>query len=743
MGRQLYETQPTFRGILERCDEILRSYQDTPLLDVLYSSITDHQSFINSQTAIFALEYALAKLWEHWGIEPVIVLGDDIGEYAAACIAGAFSLEDGLKLAAGRGHLMQTLKTSASKAHRIEDFKRITEEVAYHFPHKEFISGITGKKAAKEIETPDYWHRNIHQPQHRTTAAETLLEQGCDIVLEIGTGPISSGLARQFTEHMPENRRLASVRLIPGLRQERSDWQQLLQTLAELYLSGVAVNWEGVDFDYPRHRITLPTYPFQRQRYWISPDILLTRDDPKPSRSSHPLLGRRFYSALHKDEIQFDSRVTQNSPDFLRHYQVFQKRVFPVSAFWEMVLAAGWVILKTDALVIEDFILREFLIFNENEEKTLQFILNSEKTERGERSPYSFQLFSLTHHNADDDYSWTLHVSGKMLSGNRNLPLEKIDLKAVQSRCMEEVSIESWYQTFRQQGIAYGTDFHAITRLWKNQEEALGLLRLPETLESKRTDYQLHPVLLEAAIQVLGTTCPALDAQHAYVPDSVEQIRFYRLPETSMGVYIATPPKHEPHQDALTFECVHLLHPDGRIIGSIEGLVLKKVRQETLQHSGSSQTIRQQLENAEESERQPILLAYMKNHVAAALGLQESQIETQHPLITMGFDSIMAIEMSNRIQTELAVEVPLEKFIEGLDLEELALYITEHFQDSLAVATENSAVQTPPEPEEPNIEQRLDPDIISSAQAEQLLLANLDSLDDEKVEQLLQTLLSN
>lgn len=742
MGRQLYETQPTFRGILERCDEILRSYQDTPLLEVLYSSITDHQSFINSQTAIFALEYALAKLWELWGIKPVIVQGDDIGEYAAACIAGAFSLEDGLKLAAGRGHLMQTLKTSASKGHGIEDFKRITEEVSYHFPHKEFISGISGKKAAKEIATPYYWHRHIHQPRHRTTAAEMLLEQECDIVLEIGTGPISSGLPHQFTEHVSENRRLASVRLVPGLRQERSDWQQLLQNLAELYLSGVVVNWEGVDFDYPRHRIALPTYPFQRQRYWISPHSLLIRDDQKPSQSSHPLLGRRFYSALHKNEIQFDSRVNQRSPEFLRHYQVFQKRVFPVSAFLEMVLAAGRAILKTDALVIEDFILRENLIINGDEEKNLQFILNSEKTERGEKRPYSFQIFSATNHEADDNYSWTLHVSGTMLPGNRNLPLEKIDLKAVQSRCKEERSIESWYQTFRQQGIAYGTDFQGISKLWKNQEETLGLLRLPEPLESEITDYQLHPVLLQAAIQVLGTTCQALDAQHDYMTDSVEQIRFYRLPKTTMGVYISTPPKHEPHQDALTFECVHLLHPDGRIIGSIEGLVLKKVRQETLQHSGPSQTIRQQLENAKESERQGILLAYMKNHAAATLGLQETEIETQQPLITMGFDSIMAIEMSNRIQTELAVEVPLEKFIEGLDLEELALYITEHFQDSLAVATENSAVETPPEPQEPNIEQRLDPDIISSAQAEQLLLANLDSLDDEKVEQLLQTLLS-
>jgi len=112
MGRQLYETQPSFRQILDRCDEILRDYLEQPLLKVLYSS-PDNQSKLDetayTQPALFALEYALAELWQSWGIKPTYVMGHSVGEYVAACIAGVFSLEDGLKLIAERGRLMQAL----------------------------------------------------------------------------------------------------------------------------------------------------------------------------------------------------------------------------------------------------------------------------------------------------------------------------------------------------------------------------------------------------------------------------------------------------------------------------------------------------------------------------------------------------------------------------------------------------------------------------------------------------------
>ena len=113
MGRQLYETQPTFRQALERCDQILRPYLEKPLLSVLYPTAADSSSLLDdtayTQPALFALEYALFQLWQSWGITPNLVMGHSVGEYVAACVAGVFSLEDGLKLIATRGRLMQAL----------------------------------------------------------------------------------------------------------------------------------------------------------------------------------------------------------------------------------------------------------------------------------------------------------------------------------------------------------------------------------------------------------------------------------------------------------------------------------------------------------------------------------------------------------------------------------------------------------------------------------------------------------
>src|SRR5262249_28780120 len=112
MGQRLYETQPTFRRILHHCDEILSPYLGDSLLRILYPGAGE-TSLINetcyTQPALFALEYALAELWKSWGIEPQVVLGHSVGEYAAACVAGVFSLEDGLKLIAARSRLMQAL----------------------------------------------------------------------------------------------------------------------------------------------------------------------------------------------------------------------------------------------------------------------------------------------------------------------------------------------------------------------------------------------------------------------------------------------------------------------------------------------------------------------------------------------------------------------------------------------------------------------------------------------------------
>lgn len=262
MGRQLYETQPTFRSCLDRCNEILRPYLEQPLLEVLYPK-ADENDLLNetvyTQLALFAFEYALAYLWQSWGISPNAVMGYGVGEYVAACVAGVFSLEDGLKLIAERGRLIQTLTQEGRMESILAVFKNIAKEVTYSPPRLNIISNVTGKTVAEEITTPEYWCLHMQQPLQFAPGLQTLAHKGYEIFIEMGSKPSLLEMDRQVIQ-------------LSSLCPKQEDWQQILQSLGELYVRGVPIDWYSFDLGYSRRRLQLPTYPFQRRRYWVETD---------------------------------------------------------------------------------------------------------------------------------------------------------------------------------------------------------------------------------------------------------------------------------------------------------------------------------------------------------------------------------------------------------------------------------------------------------------------------------------
>ena len=337
MGRQLYETQPTFKQILDHCNKILRPYLKQPLLSVLYPesdicSSIDETTY--TQPALFAIEYALFQLWKSWGVEPAVVMGHSVGEYVAACVAGVFSLEDGLKLIAERGRLMQELPKNGSMAAvfaneeqvaaaiqsyktevaiaainglqnvvvsgcsqavekviatlqadgiktkklkvshafhsplmepMIEQFRQIATTVTYSTPNLKLISNVTGEMATATIATPEYWCEHIRRAVHFAKGFETINQLGYSLCVEIGPKPILLGMGRYC---LPKEKVSDFVGL-PSLYPGRDDWQQLLESLGALYVRRIPINWSSFDQDYARNFLPqLPTYPFQRQRYW-------------------------------------------------------------------------------------------------------------------------------------------------------------------------------------------------------------------------------------------------------------------------------------------------------------------------------------------------------------------------------------------------------------------------------------------------------------------------------------------
>jgi amino acid adenylation domain-containing protein len=293
------------------------------------SSLLDQTAY--TQPALFAFEYALYQLWKSWGIEPNVVMGHSVGEYVAATVAGVFSLEDGLKLIVHRGQLMQQLPTGgemvslmASEAqvrqiiaplhervtiaaingpesvvisganedissiyHRLETlgikakrlqvshafhsplmtpmlakFAAVARQVTYKQPRILLVSNVTGQKVDEQIATAEYWVNHVIQPVRFADSMQTLRTLGYQVFLEIGPKPTLLGMGRQC---LPDSEGL----WLPSLRSGIPEWQQMLSSLGELYVQGAKIDWLGFERDYPRQKVALPTYPFQRQRYWI------------------------------------------------------------------------------------------------------------------------------------------------------------------------------------------------------------------------------------------------------------------------------------------------------------------------------------------------------------------------------------------------------------------------------------------------------------------------------------------
>ena len=260
MGRQLYETQPTFRQALDRCDAILRPYLEQPLLSVLYPA--DGSDFPIDQTytqpALFALEYALCELWRSWGITPDAVMGHNVGEYVAAVSAGVFSLSDALKL--------------------LVAFEQHVAAVTYNEPNIDLISNVTGQLAQpKEVSQASYWRLDEMKALQFADGMQTLHALGYELIVEIGPHPVLIDMGRCLPEK--------TWVWLPSLRRGYDDWQQLLQSLGTLYVHGVNVDWFGFDRNYQRAKLPLPTYPFQRQRYWVDKPAETGHNEQAPQKT--------------------------------------------------------------------------------------------------------------------------------------------------------------------------------------------------------------------------------------------------------------------------------------------------------------------------------------------------------------------------------------------------------------------------------------------------------------------------
>jgi len=363
MGRELYETQPVFRRALDRCAEVLQPLLDRPLLELLHQNGVECESFLNetrhAHPALFSLEYALSELLRSRGIRPAAVIGHSIGEYVAACVAGVFSIEDGLRLVAERARLIDALPCTGAmvtilanesivrqaleetggdvsisamngpqnvavsgvaeavralaaklQAQRIwtipvndlhafhsplmqpmvNDFAMIASRIEYSTPRIPLLSNNTGTNVSDEVAGSDYWCRHITSPVNYYGGLNSLFQEGYRLFLEVGPDPV---LATMGLMCEPYSRGEGDeTQWFWCLRKGFSEREQLQETLARLYAHGIDIEFSEAFQDTPYRKIALPSYPFERKRYWAemngADDAPL--DHEQTSQTSSPLV---------------------------------------------------------------------------------------------------------------------------------------------------------------------------------------------------------------------------------------------------------------------------------------------------------------------------------------------------------------------------------------------------------------------------------------------------------------------
>ncbi len=556
MGRQLMRAEPVFRGAIEECDRILREFSSWSLIEELArdeatSRIAEAD---RAHVANFALQIGLASLWRSCGVVPDAVVGHSSGEMAAACVAGALPLRDGLWLAFQRGRLQHAARGSGGmiavglSADAITDVIAGYEEhvslAAINSPTSVTLSGDTRvlTDIGELLERQGRFWRWLpvrvpyHGPQ-MDRLREELLQVLADLdcrpatipVVSTATGTWNRGQSfdasywwqnvRQPVLFAPAVNRLADdgYRLFLELSPHPVLAPSILECLAEcegdsasvlpslrrhederrtLLRSLATLYVKGIPVDWASvlgrdgNHVRLPTYPWQRERHWFEPVV-----DDAPLL--HHLAGADTGHPLLGRRLRtarptWETDIGDSRLAFLGGNVLAERPAFPGSAYIETMLAAAGALHGPDqrSLALEDVRFERLLLLHDREHRQLQCVVD-EPTARVEIHSAS----------KEDGTSWTCHATGRLGQFRAGSVTGSVDLGAVRARCSTRVAVDDFYVSVAQRGLTYSGAFRGITELWRGRGEAFGRIVLPESACQSSEEYRAHPALLDAAFQ--------------------------------------------------------------------------------------------------------------------------------------------------------------------------------------------------------------------------------------------------
>ena len=482
-----------------------------------------------------------------------------------------------------RAERVRTVRLNTSKGFHsalldpiLDRLEAALDGVAVAPPSITLISNLTGRSVESDMSLKGaYWKRHARETVAFANGVESLAQLGIELVIEIGPHAVLGPMTLQaWPDSMPEGDTFEPPISLASMRRPRRDGTEtepetnFIDAAAGAYQAGLELSFEGLFAGEMRHRISLPGYPFQRERYWL--------DSSKRRRpdTGHPLLGTRHESA--RGEITFETELSSSDPSWLGDHKVFDRLVAPGALYGAMAVLAGYTECE-GALVLEDLQLHSPLVFSEKDSessnsRTMQVVLDGSEQAGARR----VQIFSRV-----TDQAWTMHVEGRVGSGTP-FPAagDRIDLEGL-AATLSPVDVQAYYRAKFATGIDLGPSFRTLGPCWSGPGEAFGEVFLPEILPDRNV-LDVHPLVLDGCFQMMGVArnITGSPEEATYLPFGWETFWLAKpLPvqvfcHVQMGDANQEVPA-EGQPEVLTAE-IRIYEADGTLVGGLSGYTVKR-----------------------------------------------------------------------------------------------------------------------------------------------------------------------
>jgi myxalamid-type polyketide synthase MxaE and MxaD len=582
------------------------------------------------QPVLFAIEVALAALWRAWGVMPDAVVGHSMGEVAAGHVAGILSLADATKVICRRSRLLRRvsgqgamglveltlpeaekalsgyddrLSVAVSNGPRstvlsgdpaaLEEVlamletrgvfcRRVKVDVASHSPQmdplrKELLealgdvhprpgqlamwSTVTGAMVSGAELDAGYWVKNLRAPVLFSNVTQRLIQEGHLLFMELSPHPI---LLPAVEENLRERRQEGAV--IASVRRNADERRSMLEALAALYTSGVDPDWARL-FPSGVRVVSLPTYPWQRERYWIEGEARAGGGGAaQASRGGHPLLGAGFRPADRPDAHYWEQWMGAASPAYVPDHRVQGQIIFPGAGYVEMALAAASEVYGDRGFVLEALSFERMLTLEERQERRVQVSLMDEDGHRAHLAVAS---------RDEETGEWVRHARATVCEWGEEIEQLTEPSRLTLERCPTEVPAAAHYAHMEARQIQYGPAFRGVERIWVGPDEAVGRVRLPEAAGDSSA-YRVHPALLDACFQI----CTALfgEGEETVVPVEVAHLHVHRRPWHEAWVRV-TSSAAKPGVDGRMVADLVVVDDAGALLLEVVGLVVQRLAQ--------------------------------------------------------------------------------------------------------------------------------------------------------------------